>query len=79
MAIYSLIIFQVLNEIQKVSGGLLGIMFAYLEGNTKVIVENLSNKFNGVKRDVRMGRDRILREAAFDLEVLRKSGSVYDI
>lgn len=40
------------------------------------MVSKLEKKFEGVKREVRVARDRILREAAADLHQLRSGGSV---
>jgi hypothetical protein len=35
------------------------------------VIQNMSNKFEGVKKDVHIGRDRILREATSNLHEMR--------
>jgi hypothetical protein len=66
---------QVLNNIQNVGHCLPIVLFGVINlGTPQEVVRNLSNKFEGVKKDVRVGRDRILREAASDLHEIRGNG-----
>lgn len=62
---------QVLNEIQTVPPTLPFFPQTFADLIAQEIVRNISNKFQGVRREVRTGRDRILREAASDLNSMR--------
>lgn len=41
-----------------------------------MIVAKVSNRFEGVKKEVRIGRDSILRAAAADVDAMRAKRSV---